>query len=233
MTETRSLIDRLIAFTTPKLVTDFAPPPKAIDTRVWVLDRRLRMPAGPILPSRTTILGLPSGGLLVVSPPPVAPGGLDALDALGPVEHVLAPNSYHYLYAREFLARHPRAQFWAAPGLYTRVPNLVEGRELTETAPEGWAGAVEHAILGPTRGVSEVALFHRESATLVLTDSAFHLVGLSSWFRSDSVAPDGSAGRLRSESNRAAAVAPRPSRRRDLPPPHPRLALSSHHRRAR
>ena len=56
------------------------------------------------------------------------------------------------------------------------------GNELTEAAPDAWSGVVEHAILGPTRGVSEVALFHRESATLILTDLAFHLVRLARRF---------------------------------------------------
>jgi hypothetical protein len=36
-------------------------------------------------------------------------------------------------------------------------------------------------ILGPIRGVAEVALFHRPSATLILTDVAFHLLQFEHW----------------------------------------------------
>ena len=140
------------------------------------------MPGGAILPTRTTILVLPSGALLVVSPPPVEAGGLEQLDSLGPIGHVLAPNSFHYLNAPEFLARYPHASFWAAPGLFSRVPGMPPGSELTEATPDAWSAAVEHATLGPTRGVSEVALFHRESGTLILTDLAFNLVRLERRF---------------------------------------------------
>lgn len=36
-----------------------------------------------------------------------------------------------------------------------------------------WIGVVEHLILGPVRGASEVALFYHPSVTLILTDLAF------------------------------------------------------------
>lgn len=178
----RSVLARLLPFVTPTIVRDFAPPPRQVDARLWILDRQLRMPGGPILPTRTTIVIAPSGDLLVVSPPPVAAGGLDALDALGPVRHVVVPNSFHHLNVGGFLGRYPQAVFWASPGLFARVPGLPPGCELGDAAPEAWSGMLEHATLTPAPGISEVALFHRESATLILTDLAFHLVRLSHRF---------------------------------------------------
>ena len=176
MAQRRTLIERLIPYVTPKVVTDFAPAPHALAENVWALDRRLRMTGGPILPSRTTIVRLPSRALLVVSPPPSAAGGLDALDALGPVAHVAVPSSFHHLYARALLARYPRARFWAAPEVFRRVPELPAGTALGESPLDAWEGAVEHAILAPNPEVSEVVLFHRASATLILTDLAFNMV---------------------------------------------------------
>jgi hypothetical protein len=173
---TRSLLDRAMQLGRPRVVTAFAPPPVPIAPDVWSLERRLRMPLGAVLPNRTTILRLASGGLLVVSPPPVAPGGFEHLDALGAVEEVLLPNSFHYLYGAEFLARYPGACLRMAPGLHARIAGLPAGDELTEATPNPWQGAIEHSILATERGLSEVALFHRPSATLVLTDVAFHMV---------------------------------------------------------
>ena len=137
--------------------------------------RRLRMPGGPRLPSRTTLVRLGSGGLLVVSPPPVEAGGLEPLERLGAVAEVLVPNSFHYLNAPGFLGRHPDARLLLAPALRQRVPDLPPGDELGPARPASWDGVLEHAILGPVRGLSEVALFHRPSATLLLTDVAFHV----------------------------------------------------------
>jgi Domain of unknown function (DUF4336) len=178
----RSFVDRLIQLGRPTWVAGFAPPPAPIDAGLWGLDRRLRMPGGALLPCRTSLARLRSGGLLVISPPPVELGGLDGLAALGAVEHVLAPNPFHYLNVAAFLARHPAARFWAAPGLFDRVPGLPAGRELGAEAPSEWRESVDHALLGPTRGVSEVALFHRESASLILTDLAFNLVAMTRRF---------------------------------------------------
>ena len=157
MTPRRLLMDRAMRLAKPRVVTEFAPPPVPIAPDVWSLDRRLRMTAGTLLPNRTTIMRLKSGGLLFVSPPPVAPG-LGHLDALGAVEEVLLPNSFHYLYGAEFLTRYPFATLRMAPGLHARIPGLPAGDELTDATPAPWQGVIEHAILETDRGLSEVAL---------------------------------------------------------------------------
>ncbi len=175
MSATRSLMDRLMQQVTPRLVPSFAPPPIQIAPNLWSIDRRLRMPGGPSLPTRTTVIRLPSDALLVVSPLPVEAGGLHGLDALGSVAEVLVPNSFHYLHTAGFLARYPQATLRVVPGLHERVAGVPRGEALSEFTPSSWCGVIEHAVLGPVRGVAEVALFHRSSATLILTDLAFHM----------------------------------------------------------
>ena len=176
MSAGRSIWDRLIQPVTPRVDTSFAPAPTQIAPGLWSLERRLRMPGGPSLPSRTTVIRLRAEALLVVSPPPVEAGGLDDLDALGSVDEVLVPNSFHYLNAPGFLARYPQATLRTVPGLHERVPSFPRGEELSEQVPPAWSAVIEHRILGPVRGLSEVALFHRPSATLIVTDLAFHML---------------------------------------------------------
>lgn len=176
MAERRALLDHILLRGRPTVVREHAPPPVAVADGLWRLERWLRMPGGLVMPNATTIVRLASGGLLVVSPPPTEAGGLEALDALGPVEEVLLPNAFHYLGAPAFLARHPGARLRWAPGLPERVGTLPAGEAVGADAPPSWRGVVEHAVFGPARGVSEVALFHVPSATLVLTDLAFHLL---------------------------------------------------------
>jgi len=175
VTSRRTLLDRLLQRGAPTPVLDFAPPPTSVAPDLWSLERLLRMPGGPRLPTRTTIVRLASGGLLVVSPPPSEPGGLEAIDALGPVEEILVPNSFHYLYAPAFAARHPGAKLRVAPGLPARVPDFPPAEEIAAATVSPWGTGIEHRVLGPVRGVSEVALFHRASVTLVVTDLAFHV----------------------------------------------------------
>jgi hypothetical protein len=174
--------EKLIRRLRPALIRDFAPPPVKVADDLWVLDRRLRMPGGPVLPTRSTIVGLADGELLVVSPPAVEAGGLEALDLLGTVRHVVVPNAFHYLNAPGFLARYDEATFWAAPGLFSRIPSLPDGESLGDHAPDEWEGALEIATLRPTNDVSEVVFFHAKSETLVVTDVAFHMVRFAGVF---------------------------------------------------
>ena len=134
------------------------------------------MPGGARLPVRTTIVRLSAGSLVVVSPPPlIAPGRLEALDSIGVVAQVVAPNSFHYVYAAEFMRRYPQARLLVAPGLLERVPTLAPADELGADAPPGWPGELEVSVLGPAGGISEVVLFHVSTGSLILTDLAFNM----------------------------------------------------------
>lgn len=172
----RSLVDRLIQFVKPTALASFAPPPAEMAPGLWTLERRLGMSWSPSLPTSTTIIRLPSGGLLVVSPPPLKPGGLEAIDSLGTVEEIVVPNSFHYLNAAGFHERYRGATLRVVPGLRERVAAAPRGEELTRPAPPSWGTVVDLQLLGPVRGICEAALLHRPSSTLIVTDLAFHMV---------------------------------------------------------
>lgn len=177
MSATRPFVDRLMRAATPRAIPDFAPPPQAVAPGLWALDRHLRLPPGLRLPTRSFVIRLSSGGLLLVSPPPLAAGGLEAVDALGPVEEILVPNSYHYVYAAELAAHYPHAVLRLAPGVRQRAPEAPAGEEVDgAAAPPSWDGTVAHRVLVPAPGIAELALFHIASASLILTDLAFNMV---------------------------------------------------------
>jgi hypothetical protein len=169
----RRVLDRLLRPVAPRPVESFTPEPHELTRGVWLLDRQLRFPGGPRLPCRSTVVRLGSEALVVLSPPPL-PG--DALERLGRVEYAVVPNTFHYVYALELLARHPSACLLVAPGVRERVPELGGAGELSSTPPAAWSGELDLAILGPVRGLSEVIFFHRPTGSLILTDLAFHLL---------------------------------------------------------
>lgn len=169
----RSLMDRALRRAVPRPIAGHAPPPRALDTGIWVLDRELLHFGTARMPSRSTIVRLGDGSLVVISPPPLADAG--TLSALGPVGYVVVPNSFHYLFAEEFMSHHPGARLLVAPGLTERVPELRGAIELGAEPPPRWMGALEYAALGPVRGLSELVFFHVRSGTLVLTDIAFNM----------------------------------------------------------
>lgn len=151
------------------------PPAMHLADGVWSLERHLRMPGGPLLPTRTTIVRLSSGGLALISPPPPHPETFAAIDALGSVEVLLAPNSFHYLYVTDATRVYPRAKLYLAPGLQARVAALPPGLDL---ATQSLSPDFDQAILDSGRGIAEAILFHRPSRILLLTDCAFNLVHL-------------------------------------------------------
>ena len=176
MPSRRSLVDRLMKLAAPRAVAAFAPRPHQLARGVWVLDRQLRFPGGARLPLRTTIIHLSNGALVVVSPPPlIEPGGAAAIDSIGVVRQVVAPNTFHYVYAAEFMVHYPDASLLVSPGLLERVTELPPAEELGPSPPEVWCGELDLAVLGPVRGVSEVVFFHHPTGTLILTDLAFNM----------------------------------------------------------
>lgn len=67
------------------------------------------------------LLELPGGGVLVHSPTWCGEGTFDAIDALGEVRAILAPNHFHHLGIERFRARYPGAIVVAAPGARPRL----------------------------------------------------------------------------------------------------------------
>ncbi len=173
MTSRRSWLDRLLALASPRVVADHAPPIREHAPGVWTVERRLKMPGGPSLPTNATVLGLESGGLVVIAPPAMSESA--GIEALGPVDSVVVPNSFHHLFVSECMARHPGARLIGPPGLVDRVAGLPPLEEFEAGTKGPWPGEIEFAVLGPVRQVCEIALFHLRSRTLVLTDVAFNL----------------------------------------------------------
>jgi hypothetical protein len=173
----RSLLDRLVARRDAAWDPGFRPPPRLLAPGLLGLERRILLPGGVGMPTRAVAIALPSGGLAVASPVPLDPDLERALAERGGVRAILAPGSFHHLELRAWAKAFPRAERWLAPGLAARRLELPAGRILGEArgpAPV-FAGVLDTVVYGPVRGVSEVALFHRPTRSLLLTDALFHL----------------------------------------------------------
>jgi hypothetical protein len=172
----RSLFGRLAALATAKPDPTFTPPPVAIVDGLWAIERRTVVVLGLTLPCRSTLIRLRSGGLLVHSPPPLDDVARSALDVLGPVTAIVAPNSFHHTYVPDHARAFPKAQVFSAPGLAQRIPSLPPAVTLSEIPPEEWRGEIDQSVVGPDRGLSEVTFFHRPTKTVILTDFSMNLV---------------------------------------------------------
>lgn len=110
---------------------------RILDHNLWVAEQPLRY-FGLSIGTRMTVIRLTNHELVVISPIQLNPALTEALQALGDVTHIIAPNLYHYLFAAEFKAAYPAATFWATAGLGAKKPALAIDQVLTESMPNPW-----------------------------------------------------------------------------------------------
>jgi len=153
---------------------------KPVAENLWVVD------SGPIkamgflpLPVRMTVIRLNGGALLLHSPTSFRFSLRQELDALGRIEHLIAPNSAHWTFMKEWQSHLPDALTWAAPGLRDRAPVRHSGvrldHDLGDRPPDIWAGEIDQVVVPGGGGFAEVALFHKPTKSLVLTDLVLNL----------------------------------------------------------
>jgi hypothetical protein len=122
-----------------------------------------------------TVVKLSSGALWVHSPvSPTDPIG-SALQELGHVRFVVAPNKSHHLFFREFLRANPGARGWVAPGLRAKRPDLANFPELGAAAP--WDEDLSPFFIRGLPIINETVWFHRASRSLIITDLLFCFAG--------------------------------------------------------
>jgi Domain of unknown function (DUF4336) len=145
---------------------------------VWIVDGpeiRMSYPYLPFVkapfPTRMTLVRLSDGGLWVHSPTPITDELAQAVDALGTVRFLVAPNLLHYRWISDWKERYPHARAYAAPGTRQRAAKHFTGfdAELTEVPPTEWQGAFKQVVVHGDY-LTEVAFLHEASRTLILTD---------------------------------------------------------------
>ena len=161
---------------------------KPVADDVWIVDAAPIRAGGLPLPLRMTVVRLPDGALLLHSPTQFSPTLAAALDALGPVRHLVAPSYGHWMFLPDWQHAYPRARTWGVVGLRQRGPVRRAGlridADLGLEAPTEWQGVLE-TVLIRTQGFAEVELFHKPSRTLLVTDLVLNLERnrLSPWAR--------------------------------------------------
>ncbi len=138
----------------------------------WLADGpAVRGGAGFLFPTRMAVIRLPrGGGLWVWSPVALTPDLRSAIEALGPVRHIVAPNSLHHTFLAEWAAAYPEARVHAAPGLTQHVAGTAIHATLGDEPDPTWSGVVDQVVVRGNRITTEVVFFHRRSATVLVTD---------------------------------------------------------------
>lgn len=150
---------------------------------IWIADGPDVTVAGFHYPTRMAIIRLADGGLVVCSPIRLSDDLRAAVDALGRVAHIVAPNSLHHLFLAEWRRAYPGARLYAAPGLRKKRRDLAFDAELDDAAAADWVGEIDQVAMRGNLITTEIVFFHRASGTAMFTDLLQQIAAerLSGW----------------------------------------------------
>jgi hypothetical protein len=150
---------------------------------IWLADGPTTEVIGFRYPTRSVIIRLSDGGLFVWSPTRLTADLRSAVEALGVVKALVAPNSLHHMFLDEWAAAYPDARLYAAPGLRRRRPDIAFHDDLGDTPSPAWAQDIDQVVVRGNLITTEVVFFHRKSRTVLFTDLIQHLdlKTLSGW----------------------------------------------------
>jgi Domain of unknown function (DUF4336) len=145
------------------LLRDFGP-------AIWIAEGPVVSFYGFPYPTRMALIRLADGGLLVWSPIALSPQIAAAVDALGPVRHIVSPNALHHLFLGEWRSAYPGARLYASPGLRRRRKDLAFDADLLDAPEPDWAADIDQVLMRGSFAMTEAVFFHRASRTAIFAD---------------------------------------------------------------
>jgi hypothetical protein len=152
-----------------------APRIRELHRDLVAIDHPLRMPGGIEMGTRSCVIRLAGGGVVVHTPGPLTDDVRRAIDSLGPVRALIAPNLLHHMFLRNSIREYPQARVFAAPGLREKLGDVRVDEVLSDKAPDLWAADLEQVFVGGAPSLNEIVFLHRASRTLLCLDLCFNL----------------------------------------------------------
>ncbi|WP_371260613.1 DUF4336 domain-containing protein [Bradyrhizobium sp. Ec3.3] len=137
---------------------------------IWIADGPNVSVAGFHYHTRMAVMRLPDQSLFVWSPTKITESLREAVDAVGQVRHIVAPNSLHHLFLPEWKRAYPGAKLHAPPGLRQRRADISFDTDLGDVPNADWAGQIDQVQVRGNLITTEVVFFHAESRTVLFTD---------------------------------------------------------------
>lgn len=137
---------------------------------IWIVDGPCVAVAGFHYPTRMAVIRLSDGSLFIWSPIRLTDALRAAVDAIGRVRHIVAPNSLHHLFLAEWKQAYPDATLYAPPGLRQKRQDIAFDADLGDAPDAAWAGEIDQVVMQGNVITTEVVFFHAASATVLFTD---------------------------------------------------------------
>jgi len=120
--------------------------------------------------TRMAVARLADGAAWVWSPVALTEELAAAVEAIGPVAHIVSPNKIHHLFMGEWATRWPEARLYAPPGLARKRTDLRFHAELGDEPDPAWAAEIDQAVFRGSFFMEEVVFLHRPSRTAIVGD---------------------------------------------------------------
>ena len=147
-----------------------SPPLKATAPELWIAD-------GPVIrgkllpyPTRMVVVRLSGDRLWVHSPVPLTEPLRDALDELGQVHFLIAPNHCHHLFMREWQMAYPMARSFGTREVIAKRGDLVFESTLDGTPNRFWGDDIDQCLFTGSSRMQEAVFLHRSSRSLIVAD---------------------------------------------------------------
>ncbi|QPF87224.1 DUF4336 domain-containing protein [Bradyrhizobium genosp. L] len=137
---------------------------------IWIAEGPCVAVAGFHYPTRMAVIRLADGNLFIWSPVRLTESLGAAVDALGPVRHIVAPNSLHHLFLAEWKRAYPGAVLYVPPGLHKQRKDIAFDADLRDMPSPDWAGQIDQVVVHGNLITTEVVFFHVRSRTVLFTD---------------------------------------------------------------
>ncbi len=147
---------------------------RAFGQEVWLADGPATAVAGFPYPTRMAVIRLADRALFIWSPVPLSHDLRAAVEGLGEVRYLVAPNALHHLFIAEWREAYPAARMFAPPGLRARRRDLAFDGDLGDGPAPEWADEIDQVVVRGNLITSEVVFFHRPSRTAIFTDLIQH-----------------------------------------------------------
>ena len=137
---------------------------------IWIADGATVSTGGFHYGTRMAVIRLSDGGLFIWSPVKLTEELRTAVDALGDVRHLIAPNSLHHMFLDDWRRAYPDARAYAAPRLRGKRKDIDFAADLGDEPAAAWVDDIDQLVMRGCLITSEVVFFHRKSATVLFTD---------------------------------------------------------------
>ncbi len=121
-------------------------------------------------PTRMAVVRLSSNETWVWSPIELTENLAAAVEAVGPVAHIVSPNKLHHLALPAWKSRWPQARLHAPPGLARKMKGVRFDGELGDVPDREWVVDIDQVVFRGSFAMEEVVFFHRASRTAIFGD---------------------------------------------------------------